>query len=113
MHCNPLRYQTKLYDERVNSFSIFSEEEQEFLQCYRWLRQLPEFFKPKELFSTMEDNQAKERIEKKKMFNSFDIENEKNTLYRCQCITGTNFVRGTVASAFPSGKIEHKTCFVI
>jgi len=66
LHCNPLRYQTKLYDERVNSFSIFSEEEQEFLQCYRWLRQLPEFFKPKELFSTMEDNQAKERIEKKK-----------------------------------------------
>jgi hypothetical protein len=60
LHCNPLRYQTKLHDERVNSFSIFREEEQEFLQCYRWSRQWPEFFKPKELFSTMEDNQAKE-----------------------------------------------------
>jgi hypothetical protein len=35
LHCNPIRYQTKLYYERVNSFSIFSEEEQEFLQCYR------------------------------------------------------------------------------
>jgi hypothetical protein len=64
LHCNPLRYQTKLYDERVNGFSIFNEEEQEFLQCYRWLRQLPEFFKPKELFSTMEDKQAQETIEK-------------------------------------------------
>ena len=59
LHRNPIRYQTKLYDERVNSFSIFSEEEQEFLQCYFWLWQWPEFFKPKELFSTMEDNQAK------------------------------------------------------
>jgi hypothetical protein len=34
LHCNPIRYQTKLYYERVNSFSIFREEEQEFLQCY-------------------------------------------------------------------------------
>jgi len=38
--------------------SAYSEEEQEFLQCYRWLRQLPEFFKPRELFPTMEDKQA-------------------------------------------------------
>ena len=63
-HCNPIRYQTKLYDVRVNSFSIFSEEEQKFLQCYRWLRQWPEFFKPKELFCAMEDCQARERAEK-------------------------------------------------
>jgi hypothetical protein len=58
LYCHPIRYQTKLYEERVNSFSIYSEEEQEFLQCYRWLRQWPEFFKPKELFSTTEDNQT-------------------------------------------------------
>jgi len=44
----------------VNSFSRFSEEEQEILQCYHWLRQWPGFFEPKELFSTLEDNQAKE-----------------------------------------------------
>jgi hypothetical protein len=74
LYCNPIHYQTKLYDKRVNSFSKISEEEQEFLQCYRWLRQLPEFFKPKELFSTVEDNQAQEQAEK--MLQNFDIENE-------------------------------------
>ena len=34
-----------------------------FLQSYRWLRQLPEFFKPQELFSVMKDNQAQEEAE--------------------------------------------------
>jgi hypothetical protein len=58
LHCNLIRYQTKLYDDRVNSISVFSQEEQEYLQCYCWLRQWPEFFRPKELFSVMEDNQA-------------------------------------------------------
>jgi hypothetical protein len=33
-HYNPIRYQTKLYEERVNNLRIFSEEEQEFLQYY-------------------------------------------------------------------------------
>jgi hypothetical protein len=44
----------------VNNLRTFTEEEQEFLQCYRWLRRWPEFFKPKELFSVLEDNQAQE-----------------------------------------------------
>ena len=30
----PIRYETKIYDVRVNSLSLFSEEEQEFLQRY-------------------------------------------------------------------------------
>jgi hypothetical protein len=64
MNYYPIRYQTILYDERVNSFNIFSEKEQEFLQCYCWLRQWPEFFKPKELFSVLEDSQAQEDAEK-------------------------------------------------
>jgi len=34
---SPIRCQTKQYDERVNSVRIFSEKEQEFLECYRWL----------------------------------------------------------------------------
>jgi hypothetical protein len=75
LHCNPIRYQIKLYDERMKSCSVVSEEEQEFLPCYRWLRQWPEFFKPKELFSTMEDNQAKEQAET--VLQRFDTENEK------------------------------------
>jgi hypothetical protein len=70
-NCNPIRYQTKVYDERENNLRIFSEEEQEFLQCYRWLREWPEFFKSKELFSVMEDGQAQEDAGKK--LQSFEI----------------------------------------
>jgi 3-dehydroquinate dehydratase len=69
-----IRYQTKLYDERVNSFSIFSEEEQDFLQCYHKLRQWPEFCKPKELFSVMEDSQIQGVAEK--ILQNFEIESD-------------------------------------
>jgi hypothetical protein len=51
---------------------IFSEDEQEFLECYHWLRQWPEFFKPKELFSDLKENQAQENAEK--ILQSFEIE---------------------------------------
>jgi len=78
LRCNPIRYQTKIYDERVNSLCIFSEEEQAFLQCYLWLRQWPEFFKPKELFSELKENQAQEDAET--VLQSFEI--EKDTI-RC------------------------------
>jgi hypothetical protein len=37
MHYYPIRYQTKIYDDRVNSLNTFSEEEQEFLQSYHKL----------------------------------------------------------------------------
>jgi hypothetical protein len=74
LNYTPIRYQTKFYDERVNSFSIFSEKEQQFIQCYVWLRQWPEFFKPKELFCAMEDSQAQEEAEK--MLKDFEIEND-------------------------------------
>jgi len=73
--CNPIRYETKPYDERVNNLRIFSQEEKEFLQCYLWLRQWTEFYKPKELFSVMEDKQAQEDAEK--ILQSFQIENDK------------------------------------
>jgi len=72
MHYYPIRYQTILYDDRVNNFNIFSEKEKEFLQCYRWLRQWREFFKPKELFSVLKDIQAQEDAEK--ILQSFEIE---------------------------------------
>jgi ankyrin repeat protein len=67
-------YQTKLYDEGVNSFSIFSEEEQEFLQCYHKLRQWPDFCKPKELFAVMKNDLAQEQAEK--LLQNFEIEND-------------------------------------
>jgi hypothetical protein len=36
----------------------------DFLGCYRWLRQLPEFYKTKQLSSTMEDKRAQEQLNK-------------------------------------------------
>ena len=74
-HLCPIRYQTKIYVERVNSLSIFSHEEQEFLRCYGWLRQWPEFFEPKELFSVMENNQAQKQAEE--ILQSFEIGSNK------------------------------------
>jgi len=73
LHYSRIRYQTKIYDERVNSISVFSQEEQEFLQCYLGLRQCPKSFKSKELFSLFKNNQAQEEAEK--MLQSFEIEN--------------------------------------
>ena len=74
-HLCLIRYQTKLFDERVNSLSIFSEEEQEFLQSYHRLRKWPEFCKPKELFAVMKNDRAQEQAEK--ILQNFEIENEK------------------------------------
>jgi len=54
-------------------FSVISVEEQQFLQSYRCLRQWPEFFMLKEMFSAMDNNLAKE--EAVKMLQSFEIEN--------------------------------------
>jgi len=73
----PIRYQTKIYDKRANRLSIFSQEEQEFLQCYLKLRQWPKLFKPKELFSVMEENKAQQKAEK--LLQGFEIEND--TIY--------------------------------
>jgi len=73
-HSCPIRYQTKIYDERVNSLSIFSEEEEEFLQCYHKLRQWPEFCKPKELFAVLGDSQAQDITEK--ILQNFEIESD-------------------------------------
>jgi hypothetical protein len=58
---HPMRYQTKAYDERVSRLSVFCQQERQFLESYHWLRQLPEFFKPKELFCVIEDNEVKEQ----------------------------------------------------
>ena len=71
----PIRYQTKTYDEKVNSLSVFSHEEQEFLWRYCWLRHWPEFFKPQELFAVMADNQAQAVAEE--ILQSFKIGSNK------------------------------------
>ena len=71
---HPFRYQTKTYDERVNKLSVFCQQERQFLESYRWLRQLPEFFKPKELFSAMGDKRTQEQTEK--LLQEFEIEKD-------------------------------------
>ena len=71
---HPMRYQTKTYDERVNKLKVFCPQERQFLESYRWLRHLPEFFKPKELFSVMEDNRAQEQTEK--LLQEFELDND-------------------------------------
>jgi hypothetical protein len=72
---HPIHYQTKTYDVGVRRLSIFCQQERQFLESYRFLRQLPEFFKPKELFSAMEDNKAQEQAEK--LFQLFEIEKDR------------------------------------
>jgi hypothetical protein len=79
---HPIRYQTKTYDERVSRLNIFSQEECQFLQDYQRLRRSPERFRPKELFSEMEDNQAQEVAACK--LQSFEIEND-----RIRCTDGS------------------------
>ena len=71
---HPIRYQTKVYEGQVNNLRIFNQEEKEFLQGFRLLSKLPEFFKPKEVFSVMKNDQAEEEAEKK--LQSFQIEND-------------------------------------
>ena len=79
---HPMRYQTETYDERVSSLSVFCELERQFMQDYSRLRQLPERFKPKELFSGMKNNQAQEEAEK--VLQGFEIGND-----TIRCADGT------------------------
>jgi hypothetical protein len=66
---HPIRYRTKVYEGQVNNLRIFNQEEKEFLQGFRQLSMLPEFFKPKEVFSLMKNDQAeKEAVTKLQSF---------------------------------------------
>ena len=68
---HPIIYQTQTYDQRLRSLSVFSQQEQQFLQDYRRLRQLPELFEPEEIFSSMRNYQAPEETEK--ILQNFEI----------------------------------------
>ena len=93
-----LRYQTEIFDESVSSVRVFCEQEQQFLESCCWLRQLPEFFKPRELFGGMEESQSQQQAEK--MLLNSEV-GRQNILYRCQCIAGIDALCETVASAVP------------
>ena len=47
---HPLSYQTKAFDECAKSLSVLTEDVRGFLVLYRWLPQVPEFFKPEDRF---------------------------------------------------------------
>jgi hypothetical protein len=69
-----LRYQTKPYDERIKSLSVFTEEEHKFLERYLWLRQVPEFFKPGDLFCVMNNVEVQKEAEQK--LQNFQVDNK-------------------------------------
>jgi len=68
-----LRYQTKAYDECANSQSIFTQDEREFLERYRWLRDLNDFFKPEKLFCVIDN--AEDREEAEQTLQNFELSN--------------------------------------
>jgi len=73
----PFHYQTKAYNERTKSLSVFTQDEREFLERYRWLRRLPEFFKSVKslnMFSVMSNTEAETESEQK--LQNFEIDNE-------------------------------------
>ena len=69
-----LRYQTKAYEECKNSLSVFTQDEREFLEHYIWLRDVPEFFKPGDLFSGIRNAEAQN--EAQKQLQNFQLDNE-------------------------------------
>lgn len=69
-----LRYQTKAYDECAKSLSILTQDEREFLEGYRWLCHVPEFLKPEDLFSVMNNTEARQEAEQK--LRNFELDNE-------------------------------------
>jgi hypothetical protein len=70
-----LRYQTKTYDTRTKSLSVFSYDERELLESYRWLRKVAEFFKPENLFCVMNNFEAEKEAEQN--LQNFETDNER------------------------------------
>ena len=72
---HPICYQTKANDVRVIRLTVFCQQERQFLESYRWLCKLPEFFQLKEFFSTIKLTTPKKNLQKQ--LRSFDTENDK------------------------------------
>jgi len=70
-----LRYQTKDYEDCTIYLSIFTQDQQEFLEHYYSFRNMPEFFQPKELFSVMNNVEAQKEAEQK--LRVFELDNKK------------------------------------
>jgi hypothetical protein len=72
---HPLQYQTKAYDDCSKNLSAFAQDEREFLERYRWLRHVPEFFKPEDLFCVMSNAEDEKEAEQK--LRNFELGNER------------------------------------
>jgi hypothetical protein len=72
---HPPHYQTKAYDEYTKSLSTFTQDEREFLEQYRWLHQVSEFFKPEDLFCVMNYIEAEREAEQN--FRNSKLDNER------------------------------------
>jgi hypothetical protein len=70
-----LRFQTENYDECTKSLSIFTQDELEFLEYYRWLRDIPDFFKTDDLLCVLNNTEVEKQDEQH--FRDFEIDNEK------------------------------------
>jgi hypothetical protein len=71
---HPIRYQTKVFDECTKILSVFTQDEREFLQRFRWLREMKDFFKPKNLCCIMNNVEDEEKAEQ--MLQDFKLDNE-------------------------------------
>jgi len=60
---------------QVIRLTVFCQQERQFLESYRWLCKLPEFFQLKEFFSTIKLTTPKKNLQKQ--LRSFDTENDK------------------------------------
>jgi len=70
-----IRFQTKDYEEYTKSLSIFTQDEPEFLERYRWLFHVPEFFQPQDLFSELNNSEVGKEAEH--ILWDFKLDNEK------------------------------------
>ena len=70
----PLSYHTTTYYECRKSLSNFTQDEGEFLEGYRWLRDMQKCSKPEDLFSVMSNVEAEREAEQK--LQNLELDNE-------------------------------------
>jgi hypothetical protein len=61
---HPLHYQIKAYDKYTKSLSTFTQDERDFLEQYRWLHQVSEFFKLEDPIYVMNNSEIEREAEK-------------------------------------------------
>jgi hypothetical protein len=116
---HPLRYQTKAFDECTKCLNVFTQDEREFLERYRWIRHVPEFFQPEELFCVMSNAEAEKEAEQKLDNFELDIEcvrcPDASTLhalipYVKRLVRLSPHIKKEIKDKFSSSEIISKVC---